>query len=58
MFRNKSTVRIVSKTKDKLGLYEYEWWGSYHKCPECKRSGVFKDYKYCPNCGIEIMWVE
>lgn len=30
-------------------------WESIHCCPICK-SNLVSQYKYCPQCGLEIDW--
>ena len=30
-------------------------WESIHCCPRCK-SNLASQYKYCPQCGLEIDW--
>ena len=30
-------------------------WESIHCCPRCK-SNLVSQYKYCPQCGLEIDW--
>lgn len=26
-------------------------------CPSCKRNNIYTSFKFCPRCGIEILWV-
>ena len=32
-------------------------WESIHCCPRCE-SNLAPEYKYCPQCGLEIDWSE
>lgn len=39
---------------DSLG--KEEWYALLYRCPKCKGDFIWKDFEYCPNCGVKIGW--
>lgn len=50
--------------KDRQGMHE--WYDETYICPICKTTkshhtetgGIFKSFKFCPDCGIKLKWTD
>ena len=49
--------RLVKIVEDSYESKD-EWWGGVYDCPNCKTETIWRDFKYCPNCGYKIEWVK
>ena len=47
----KTKIATLNKSPEAIS------WESIHCCPRCK-SNLVSQYKYCPQCGLEIDWSE
>ena len=45
----KTKIATLNKSPEAIS------WESIHCCPRCK-SNLVSQYKYCPQCGLEIDW--
>lgn len=45
----KTKIATLNKSPEDIS------WESIHCCPRCK-SNLVSQYKYCPQCGLEIDW--
>lgn len=45
----KTKIATLNKSPEAIS------WESIHCCPRCK-SNLAQEYKYCPQCGLEIDW--
>ena len=45
----KTKIATLNKSPEAIS------WESIHCCPRCK-SSLVSQYKYCPQCGLEIDW--
>ena len=50
---NKETANIIKK-ENSIG-HQSEWM-EYFECQICKEAEINEDCKYCPTCGVEIVW--
>jgi len=46
-------TQIVTN-KDDTG--KEEWWCNWFTCRNCNVSYLYISFKYCPNCGIKLIW--
>ena len=52
------------KIGDKDSSGQEEWWCEWFVCPSCMAgydksypSGhIYHDFKFCPDCGVELEW--
>jgi ssDNA-binding Zn-finger/Zn-ribbon topoisomerase 1 len=44
----------ISKSKADRG--KDEWWCTWYNCPECKDTSIAGSFKYCPVCGVHLIW--
>lgn len=42
--------------KQKHYLKWNEWWCPWFSCPNCKKEQIAYKFKYCPDCGIKLIW--
>jgi hypothetical protein len=35
---------------------EDEWWCDWYRCPRCDRANIAYDFRFCPNCGVQLQW--
>ena len=47
----KTKIATLNKSPEAIS------WESIHCCPRCE-SNLARQYKYCPQCGLEIDWSE
>ena len=47
----KTKIATLNKSPEAIS------WESIHCCPRCE-SNLAPQYKYCPQCGLEIDWSE
>ena len=33
-----------------------EWWCRWFTCPNCGEEDITFDFKFCPDCGIKLVW--
>ncbi len=33
-----------------------EWFATWFKCPMCDETHINLNFKYCPDCGVELNW--
>lgn len=45
--------KVIYSTNS-LGYEEY--WVERFKCPICQCDDVSKGYRYCPFCGVKLIW--
>ena len=46
--------KITITDKDSTG--QDEWWCTWFRCRNCKENWLYVKFKYCPNCGKELVW--
>lgn len=34
-----------------------EWWCAWYVCTDCEKSWINTNFKFCPNCGVGITWI-
>jgi predicted RNA-binding Zn-ribbon protein involved in translation (DUF1610 family) len=34
-----------------------EWYGRWYKCPKCHEKHINRNFKFCPNCGVKLVWI-
>jgi predicted RNA-binding Zn-ribbon protein involved in translation (DUF1610 family) len=51
---SKTTKDVKITNRNCVGLNE--WYDYLFKCPNCKTSDIWRDFKYCPQCGVKIEW--
>ena len=39
------------------GIYE-SWNTMVYTCPNCQNAYIFEGFKFCPMCGIIIVWAD
>lgn len=45
---------VIIKLKNWLG--KDEWWCDWFECPKCKVHSIANRFKFCPICGVKLMW--
>lgn len=45
---------VIIKLNNWLG--KDEWWCDWFECPKCKVHSIANRFKYCPICGVKLMW--
>lgn len=48
----KKSIRISEK--DNQG--KEEWWCDWYRCPNCNKSNIAGNFKFCPMCGVKLNW--
>ena len=41
---------------NKKGTLKDEWYGEIYICGHCGIMEIWSHFKYCPNCGLELVW--
>jgi len=53
----------MSETKtvtvgDKNSVGKEEVWCVWYNCPNCYCTNIRNGYGFCPDCGIEVVWLK
>lgn len=49
-------IQLLDEAQER-NLYD-EWWCPWYDCPNCKENECTPDFKYCPNCGVKLEWLQ
>jgi len=32
------------------------WYCDWYRCPKCEREHIAYDFRFCPDCGVQLQW--